>query len=481
MSDVINRGLALAIALAPLLVACGGGNASDPAAINAPQCSGSSCPVQGQPPQGTVASLCPATADIVNSTFLGGAGSGEVVSLNINATAMTYSLTWLESPIPAQAVAVQPTRQGVTITGNVSHPPTGVLPTAEQIRCAFVLQPGSGALPVTTAFPAGGTYSTAPNFNAQNPPMIFVGMGVAGGGIPGAEISFAGEQNPFELPSPPAPTDIIFPVPDRKFDFYPFIGFANTDSNLADLQGTYNALAYHIRPTDAYATIGANAVETFDASGNCTSSTTCITTSSGQSWAPVPSGGYFTSADAPQLLPSPVLVIPGLGSLPFLPDSPAYMVLGRVNGALIPVVVRAGIADPTNAEVDDESGIAMLAPATTVTSGMIDGGYVGADSNFKYTATLIAGASGTFVNPSTQAPTDTFGLQYGASTPGLVTAADTKEGTSGFVISAGGLYAVLLQGTTGNETENGGVTPSSAIAGQTSSMPYFGIGALVNP
>ncbi|MGF6721669.1 hypothetical protein P3T43_001016 [Paraburkholderia sp. GAS41] len=460
----------MAIAATPLLLACGGGSPGAPGAIASAQCSGPTCPVQGPPPQGAgAAPLCPATADIGSSTYLGGAGSGEVVRLNINAVAMTYTLTWLESPIPAQPVNVQPTRQGVSISGVVSHPPTGFLPTAEQTRCAFILQPATGTTP------AGGTtpYSTTSTFNAQNPPMILIGQGgVAGGGIPGAEISFPGTPNPLD------PTNIVFPVPDRIFDFYPFIGFATTDSTLADLQGTYNALAYHIRPSDTYGAIGVNAVETFDATGNCTSPTACITTggsaTGGTPWTPVASSGYFTSTNAPQLLPPPSVT---LGSLvfPFSPQSPAYMILGKVNGTLVPVVVRAGIADPANLAVDDESGIAMLAPATAVASGGIDGGYVGADSNFKYTATLIKGGSASFVNPSTATAESSFALQYGLSSPGLVGATDAQA-NPGFVIAAGGLYAVLLQGV-----ENGGITASSAIIGQpTSSVPYFGIGAQIS-
>jgi hypothetical protein len=110
MSHAIIRGLATAIATAPFLVACGGGKAGDPGPIDAPQCSGSSCGVQGPPPTGTTASLCPATADIVKSTFLGGAGSGEIVQLNIDATAMTYTLKWLESPIPLTSASVSLTR-----------------------------------------------------------------------------------------------------------------------------------------------------------------------------------------------------------------------------------------------------------------------------------------------------------------------------------------------------------------------------------
>src|SRR5258705_12859712 len=92
------------MATAPLLVACGSGNADNPGPINSSQCSGSSCGVQGPPAQGAgAAALCPANADIVKSTYLGGAGSGEIVSLNINASGMTYTLKWLETPIPLHA------------------------------------------------------------------------------------------------------------------------------------------------------------------------------------------------------------------------------------------------------------------------------------------------------------------------------------------------------------------------------------------
>jgi hypothetical protein len=98
MSHAITRGLAMAIATAPFLIACGGGKADNPGTISSPQCSGSSCGVQGPPPTGSnTSALCPATADIVKTTFLGGAGSGEVVRVNIDATAMTYTPDWSAS------------------------------------------------------------------------------------------------------------------------------------------------------------------------------------------------------------------------------------------------------------------------------------------------------------------------------------------------------------------------------------------------
>jgi len=57
MSHVITRGLALAFATAPFLIACGGGKADNPGPVNAPQCSGASCGVQGPPATGADAAL----------------------------------------------------------------------------------------------------------------------------------------------------------------------------------------------------------------------------------------------------------------------------------------------------------------------------------------------------------------------------------------------------------------------------------------
>lgn len=470
MSEAINRGLAMAIALAPLLVACGGGNASNPSAINTPQCSGSSCPVQGPPPQGTVASLCPATADIGNSTYLGGAGSGEVVSLNINATAMTYTLKWLESPIPLQTGSVTPSRAGVTISGSVAHPPTGTLPTAEQTRCAFILEPGTGSGP-------NGTYSTAADFNASNPPMILVGQGVAGGGIPGATVEFDGL------------TILVLTgvgaVPNRHFDFYPFLGFSSTTTDITKLPGTYNGLLYHLTPSNNYLTVGTNTTETFDASGACTSTNTSNSTpgyspnaggclSTGNPWT-LDSNGYFDSTQAPQIVTQTSLPLIGQTGK----SGVAHMILGQINGATVPLVVRTGNVNlgtaplHTDAQVDDESGIALLAQATPIASGGFNGGYVGADSNFDYTATLINGATGTFVNPETSSAESGFALTYGLTSPGLMGVTDTN-GKTGYAIASGGLYGILIQGE-----ENNGVTSTSANS-TTSNTPYFGIGAQVS-
>src|SRR5262249_31204045 len=138
----------------------------------------------------------------------------------------------------------------------------------------------------------------------------------------------------------------------------------------------------------------------------------------------------------------------------------AHMVLGQLNGATVPVVVRTGNVNtnPLTLAIDDESGIALLTSATPLASGGFNGGYVGADSNFRYTASLSSGGLGSFINPTTQAAESGFSLTYGQSSDGLVTVAD-GQGNPGLAIAAGGLYAIFINGT-----ENGGVAPSSANA-----------------
>ncbi|WP_109480229.1 DUF2957 domain-containing protein [Paraburkholderia sp. C35] len=454
-----SKWLACAIASAPFLIACGGGNASDPGSINTNQCSGSSCGVQGPPPS-TVAdgSLCPANADIVNSTYLGGAGSGEVVSLNIDAVKMTYTLKFFDSPIPVSAGQVDNTRHDTTVTGAVLHPPTGTLPSAEQTRCAFMLTPGSGIAAST-----GTTYTTP--FSQTNPPIVFVGKGVAGGGIPGATISFAGIAG-------------IGVVNYRTFDFYPFLGFASTSTDLSKLAGTYNTMLYHIQPTKSFGARAINTVETFAADGSCSGTGASVTPpgsastagclSSGDPYT-LNANGYFDSTTAPQIEDQYTIPI----ILPPIKSAKTHLILGQLNGATVPVVVRTGNVSTTALQIDDESGIALLENATSLASGGFNGGYVGADSNFKYTASLITSGTGTFINPTTQAAESGFTLTYGADTAGVVDVTD-QQGNTGKAIAGGGLYAVFINGT-----ENGGVTASSANA-QTVGSPYFSVGAQIS-
>jgi hypothetical protein len=303
---------------------------------------------------------------------------------------------------------------------------------------------------------------TTAEFNAANPPTIFVGNGVAGGGIPGATVEFDGL------------TILVLTgvgaVPNRHFDFYPFLGFASTTTDITKLPGTYNGLLYHLTPSNNYLTVGTNTTETFDASGTCTSTNTpnpayspnaggCLST--GNPWT-LDTNGYFDSTQAPQIVTQTSLPLIGQTGK----SGVAHMILGQLNGTTIPLVVRTGNVNlgtaplHTDAQVDDESGLALLAQATPLASGGFDGGYVGADSNFNYTATLINGGTGSFVNPGTSSAEDGFSLTYGVSaSPGLVgvTAQTTGGGTAnGYAIATGGLYAILIQGE-----ENNGVTSTS--------------------
>jgi hypothetical protein len=321
-------------------------------------------------------------------------------------------------------------------------------------------------------------------------------------------------------------------VPDRKFDFFPFIGFAQTSSTLADMKGKYNSLIYHIHPAANYAALATEYQETFDDNGDCVPTNpgavppgmsaapadvigiaSCATTpvqmglddaplAANRTWTASADGDYFDGplvseifgnigttyfGAAPQLEGADSLDL-GLGaSLPMQPMAIAHLIIGKVNGATVPVIVRTGVAQPSLASssppaADDESGIAVLAAANAVTPGALDGGFVGADSNIKYTATLIKGQQGSFIDPSTQATLGTFALDFSdQSNPGLVKLTDA-HGNAGFAVTIGGLVVFGINGV-----ENGGITPSSAsmttwdgVTSTANSAPYFGVGAQIS-
>jgi hypothetical protein len=450
MTLTLLRGWAMATAICPFLLACGGNDGNPPTATNPPQCSGPACDVAVPPPQGpgtvtNVAALCPATADIVNDTFLGGANGGEVASLNIDATAMTYTLKWLESSVPLRTGSVSPTRAGTQITGAVIHPPPGALPTDEQIRCTFILGAGTG-----TAAGDGQPYTTPDFTNNPNPPTIAVGQGIAEGGIPGATVQFGGVLG-------------LGVVENRHFDFYPFLGFTHTSTDITKLPGTYNGLLYHSSPTANYATVATNSVETFDGSGNCTSPSAGGCLSVGNAIT-LNSNGYFDSTNPPFIVSGSTSGILRTGDF-----GTAHVILGQAHGETVLLVVRTGSVNIGTLAVDDESGIAMLVPATPLASGDFNGNYSGADSNFKYTTTTIEGGQGMFINPSTTLTESGFNLTYGLLSPGLVGVLD-NNGNAGFAIAAGGVYAIEIQGE-----QNGGVASTSANS-DTLNAPYFSIG-----
>ena len=253
---------------APMFVACGGGNADDAGVRStSPQCSGASCGTQGAPAVGAgAAPLCPATADIVASTYLGGAGGGEIVSLNIDAVKMTYTLKWLESPIPLVTGTVNPTRKGTTIAGR-RDPPTS-RHAADSRTDALRIRPdarwrqGVGRLDVhdrsrPSTRPIRRRSSLARAWRAA----AFRARRCS---TTARALTAVGVHADPRLPA-------IVPraePPFRLLSVYRLL--RRSARTIADLKGTYNALLYHTVPSNNYATTTTQAQESFDTAGNCT-------------------------------------------------------------------------------------------------------------------------------------------------------------------------------------------------------------------
>lgn len=416
--------------LAMTLAACGGGGSSDDAPRTAtqapPQCAATNtCPAQGPVTLGgPPGSLCPAALDY-GTTFTGGSGAGELVKLRFDTAARTYELEIVESPVPKQPGSVSPTRAGVTFTGTFAYLTS--LPTAEQNRCAISLQ---------TATASDGTSQA--NIDGTRPPVIFLGNGVAGGGIPGATISYPGVLG-------------LGAIPATTFPFYPVLAFAQTETDFTKVAGSYNVLGYHQVPSGGSLTSSshftpatAQTTETLNADGSCTAASgSCVST--GNKWMLRSADGAFESsnADGSRRYPSfQSAAITGNNAS----RAKGLMVVGKLNGALIPLLVRTGYAQisllPLTVNVDDESGLAVLAPATRLASGQIDGGYIGSGSDFAYTASLIKGAHVDLLDPMTMNQTGGFQLDFTQNAPGMVATTD-NSGITGALIASGRVFGHL--------------------------------------
>ncbi|WP_454736921.1 DUF2957 domain-containing protein [Cupriavidus necator] len=368
------------VSLAMTLAACGGGGGGDDAPRTAtqtpPQCAATgTCPAQGPVTiGGPPGSLCPAALDY-STTFTGGSGAGELVKLRFDTAARTYQLEIVESPVPKQPGRVSPTRTGVTFTGTFANLTS--LPTAEQNRCAIALQ---------TATASDGTSQA--NIDSARPPVIFLGNGVAGGGIPGATISYPGVLG-------------LGAIPATTFPFYPVLAFAQA------------------------------------ANGSCVST--------GNKWTLRTADGAFESSNADGSRHYPSFQSAAITSNN-ASRAKGLMVVGKLNGALIPLLVRTGYAQisllPLTVNVDDESGLAVLAPATRLESGQIDGGYIGSGSDFAYTASLIKGARVDLLDPMTMNQTGSFQLDFTQNAPGMVTTTD-NSGITGALIARGRVFGHL--------------------------------------
>jgi len=544
-----TRGFAVfiisALAFPVLLAACNGSSPGAPGPISVTQCSGSSCTPQGAPSSTpvTVKQLCPESLDY-STTYTGGSGSGEYIKVQFDSTKMQYQMTFVESFVPTSAGQINQSRAGLTITGSYVHPnqyqvtdSTGkvstpyALLTAEQNRCAILLENG-----------ATSDRSYSITVNPQDPPMLFVGEGIVGGGIPGASIQFNGVQL--------FPGYTIGAVPARTFDSYPFLGFSQTVTDFSKVAGTYNELGFRVTPEGTsfqsgapVVTAGSNvgwqpdaiqASETFNADGSCvpdTSTYSCKST--GAPWtlrtnangtpdnvfvSTPPSGQFYYPAVGQSI----TQLVGGTNS------AHGIMIVGNVNGQLVPVIIRVGYAsttagNPFASVLDDQLGISLLAPASQLTSGSLSGGYIGANSasacgvvtyggavqgsvvingqyttayasagacidgsassapGVNYTSTLFQGSVGKLIDPFTTVDSGDFNFDYTQSKPGLVnvTAARPlmsgntqiyKAGDTGVMVQVGPVYGLLMNGVN---------TPSATPTQAGIVNPYLSIGAFV--
>jgi hypothetical protein len=413
---------ALSIA-APMIVAlsaCGGGNGSS-----------SSTPL-------VETSLCPTTLDY-NTVYTGGGGDGELVKLQIDTTKMTWQVTYVESPIPQTTGTVTPTRKGQVASGTLTQE-TG-LPTAKLNQCAYQLNGAS--------------------LDPSRPARVFIGEGVAGGTIPGAEIAFAGSGG-------------IGVVPDTKFPYYPFIGFSSIETNIANVAGTYNQLGYHQVPSQNFLPAAVDAKVTINADGTWTE---CDNTGVNAGPCQQPGTNFTQSSDGSGAFETdhyqgqvkPTLVTTQ-------PAAKGFMVVGKLRGQLVPVLVRTGVAypqigvDPQSGAVgpvaDDESGIAVLAPQSAIAQGSQDGEYISVDSQFDYRTMALEGTQATLLDPfnaSQAALATALDLDFTQAVPGIVTTthvgASTGSTPTGKMIFTGGVFGFLDM-----------TTPSA---------PYFTAGAFV--
>jgi hypothetical protein len=407
---------ALAFA-APLLGACGGAGSEAPAPVEA--------------------RLCPSSLDF-NTTFTGGGGDGELVKLQLDTTKLTWQVSYIESPIPVTPGTVTPTRKGQTASGTMTQ--ETLLPTNKLNQCAFRL---NGA-------------SLDPN----RPARIFVGEGVAGGTIPGARISFGGILGQGQ-------------VPDTTFPYYPFIGFSTIETNLANIAGTYNQLGYHQIPSQSFMPTVVDTKITINADGTWTE---CDNAGVNAGKCQQPGTNLAQSSNGSGAFETDNFQGQGKATLAATPVAKGFMIVGKLRNQNVPILVRTGVANSTltpnpqnglsGPVADDESGISILSPQTSVAVGSQNGEYIGVDSEFNYRTTALIGTQATLLDPfqaSQASLTKALNLDFTQTVPGVVTST----------------YASAAAGSapTGKFIFTGGVFGFLDLSNATS--PYFTIGAFV--
>lgn len=426
------------VSLTMTLAACGGGD-GDPAgttsAIASQQCgTAGNCPPSGPTVNQPVAALCPASLDY-GTTYTGGSGAGEFMKMQFDTAKGTYQITIIESAVPKTPGTVSPTRAGVTLTGTMTHP-TKPLPTTTQNNCAFELK---------TVTASDGTSQAI--IDPANPPIIFVGNGVAGGGIPGATISYPGV----------VPALGIGTIPARTFPMYPVLAFASTETDFSKVAGTYNVLGYHLVPSGGtsiggthYAPATANVVETLKADGSCTPATGNACKSTGQPWhLRAGTDGAFDSNNdgGPGSQPYPYFYSTAVA--PANARARGVLVVGKLDGQQVPLLVRVGYASINgllSINVDDESGLALLSPVTLATQSTMQGSYIGSGSDFKYTFSIVQNNVVALLDPQDASlrPVGGFQMDFTQATRAGVIATTDNSGNTGSLITAGPVYAHLF-------------------------------------
>lgn len=519
---------ASALAAALLTSGCGGSGTDELIPIAAASCTSNTCSNSGamtQPSQRKA--LCPTSLDY-STTFTGGSGSGEYIKVRFDTAKKQYQMTFIESAVPISAGQVNVTRAGLTVTGSYQNAdlyriPNAQgaaatplkLPTDEQNRCAFVLENGQTA---------DGAYKIA--INPNDPPMLFVGDGIVGGGIPGSTVQFDGVQI--------APGLTVASVPRKTFDYYPFIAFSKTVTDFSKIAGRYNELGIHFTPSGGtlqttpanplgvplgWQVDGIQLTETLYADGTCTPD-------SGQMYASCPTtGGNWTlrtntDGSEDNVFTSAANLNNGLGNI--YPDAGTgalqsafagneahgIMIAGELNGQVVPVIIRVGYAHAgTNlldSSIDDQLGISLLAPAQKIDAASLTGAFIGANSvtacglvsayaptstsppiyegaclddtttmhpGVNYTSTIFEGTNAAFLDPFTSTAATNFALDYAQAQPGLlkVTAQNPFKSGAATVFKAGDTGYLIKVGSVYAMLMNGTGLPN----------PFFTIGAFV--
>lgn len=421
-------GVSLSLALA----ACGGGEGeptSSPAAAGQQCGQTNSCPDSGPAQNDPVAALCPASLDY-KTVYTGGSGAGEFVKMQFDTTAGTYRIQIIESPVPKRTGEVQPTRAGVTLEGTFTHPDKP-LPTPAQNACALQLKTVSASDGVSQAL-----------IDPANPPIVFVGNGVAGGGIPGATISFDGIFG-------------IGVIPPKTFPVYPVLAFAQTETDFSKVAGAYNMIGYHIVPSgasilpgDKFIAATKTSIETIHADGTCTPASGADCFSTGQPWKPrAQNDGAFESTNKDKTKHYPYFWKESV-TTDQSSQAKGVLVVGKLEGKLVPLLIRVGyaIADLSTFEIviDDESGLALLAPNVRTTNSVLNGSYIGSGSDLKYVSSIVQNNIVALIDPqdSSLHPIGAYQMDLTQNAPGFVNTVD-NSGQAGQMITTGPVFAHL--------------------------------------